>query len=83
MDDRRKRMKYRFNHMGLAENDVLFGSFANNHLETLSDELVDQLEALLDVNDNNLFNWAAGREPLPKKYDNEIFDLIKNFKVSL
>ncbi|MBT3764720.1 MAG: succinate dehydrogenase assembly factor 2 [Rhodospirillaceae bacterium] len=83
MDDRRKRMKFRFNHMGMAENDVLFGSFANAHLETLSDELVDQLEALLDVNDNDLFNWAAGREPVPEKYDNEIFNLIQNFKLSL
>lgn len=83
MDDRRKRMKFRFNHMGMAENDVLFGTFANTHLETLSDELVDQLEALLDVNDNDLFNWIAGREPVPAKYDNEIFDLIINFKLSL
>ena len=83
MDDRRKRMKFRFNHMGMAENDVLFGSFANAHLETLSDELVDQFEALLDVNDNDLFNWAAGREPVPEKYDNEIFNLIQNFKLSL
>jgi antitoxin CptB len=83
MDDRRKRIKFRFNHMGMAENDVLFGSFASAHLETLSEELVDQLEALLDVNDNDLFNWAAGREPVPAEYDNELFNLIKNFKLSL
>ena len=81
MDDRRKRMKFRFNHMGWAENDVLFGQFANTHIETLSDELIDQLEALLDVTDGELFNWVAGKEPIPLQYDNEIFKLIKNFKV--
>ncbi|MGY9015139.1 MAG: FAD assembly factor SdhE [Rhodospirillales bacterium] len=52
-------------------------------METLSDELLDQLEALLDVTDGELFNWVAGKEPVPDEYDNEIFCLIKNFKVRI
>ena len=83
MDDRRKRMKFRFNHMGWAENDNLFGQLANKHMATLSDELVDQLEALLDVTDGERFNWVAGKEPVPNEYNNEIFLLIKNFKVRI
>lgn len=72
MDARRKRLLYRFQHCGMKENDILLGGFAERHVADLDEEEVRLFEALLDENDNDLYNWFTGREPLPGRLDNAL-----------
>ena len=59
MDPRRKRLLYRCQHCGMKENDILLGRFAGAHIGGLSEQQMDQLEALLQQGDHDLYNWIT------------------------
>ena len=80
MDPRRKRILFRSRHRGMQEMDLVFGRFAERHLEGLNDKQLDRLEALLDENDLDLFNWITGRERVPEALDHDVMDLILSCK---
>ena len=63
MDPRRKRLLYRCQHCGMKENDILLGRFAGAHIGDLSEQQMDQLEALLLQGFNKFrgFDWM--KEP--------------------
>lgn len=79
MDDRRKRLLFRANHCGIKENDALMGGFAEAKLTELSDDQLGRLEALLAVNDQDLYKWITGAVPVPDAYDTDVFNLIRDF----
>jgi len=72
MDDDRKRLLFHCTHMGMMENDVLFGDFARKHLQSLTNQDVKDLEALLSNNDMDLFMWASGKESAPQEWDSPV-----------
>lgn len=76
-DVRRKRLLFRCNHMGTAENDLIFGGFAEAELGRLNDEQLTCLEALLKENDNDLYNWLTGKAPPPPAHDHEVMKMLK------
>ena len=58
MDPRRKRLLFRARHMGTAENDLLFGRFAEARLAGLTEEQVARFR-----------DPAGGRRPGPQRLD--------------
>lgn len=46
------------------ESDLLLSTFAAAHLPTLSPELLDQYDLLLDENDWDIYYWATQKEQL-------------------
>lgn len=78
LDVRRKKLSFRCHHMGTAENDHIFGRFAEAHLDFLDEAQLDQLEAFLAEGDNDLYDWVTGRKTLPKHHDNDLVRLIRN-----
>ena len=81
MDARRKRLLFRSAHRGMQENDLFLGRFAERHLETMNDEQLDRFEALLEENDNDLFNWISRRESPPPALNHDVMKMISNFKI--
>lgn len=79
MDDKRKRLLFHCTHMGMKENDVLFGGFARAHVADLSDRDVADLEALLENNDQDLFNWVIGGAQVPEAWDTPVLRRIQAF----
>ena len=65
LDTRRRRLLYRATHCGTQENDILFGGFVRRHIGTFSELELADVEALLEVPDNELADWLTGRLPLP------------------
>lgn len=81
MDDTRlKMLKYRANHRGFREADIIIGGFADAHLHELSPAQVDEFERLIDQEDQYLYAWIIGREPTPEQFDGEVMDLIRSFR---
>lgn len=72
MDNDRKRLLFHCTHMGMMENDVLFGRFAREHLKTMSFQDVQDLEAVLANNDMDLFKWASQEMPVPKEWNTPV-----------
>ena len=60
--------------------DKLLGAFTNKYINELnSTDLID-LEDLLNIDDNNLYNFYVGLKTDIKLKDNNINHLFKNFK---
>lgn len=76
MDNDRKRLLFHCTHMGMMENDVLFGGFAKSCLQLLNPQDVLDLEAVLKNNDMDLFKWASGKAPVPVEWDTPVMRQI-------
>lgn len=80
MNFRRKRIVFCADHMGMRELDLLVGSFAKTYVPGMSNDLLDQFEALLQEENIDLFNWITGKEMPPKHIDTPLFKLIVKHK---
>ena len=76
----KKKIIYRSNYRGTKEMDKLLGAFTNRYLDTLDDEDLGELIKLLEIDDNNLYNFYNGLNTNIEFEDNKINNLFKNFK---
>ena len=60
--------------------DKLLGAFTNKYINELSNEDLTNLEKLLEIDDNNLYNFYNGLKIDIKIEKNKINLLFKNFK---
>ena len=75
----KKKIIYRSNYRGTKEMDKLLGAFTKKYIDELNNEDLADLEKLLDIDDNNLYNFFNGLETNFKFADNKINLLFKNF----
>ena len=59
--------------------DKLLGAFTKKYIDILDNKDLLDLMKLLDVDDNNLYNFHNGLEIDLKMEDNNINNLFKNF----
>ncbi|MCH9020426.1 MAG: succinate dehydrogenase assembly factor 2 [Proteobacteria bacterium] len=77
---RRKRLHFRSWHRGTRELDLVLGGFADRHLAGLTPEQLDRYESLIANPDPDIYQWVSGGRAVPAAYDNDVMELIKNFK---
>ena len=76
----KKKIIYRSNYRGTKEMDKLLGAFTNKYINQLNDiDLID-LEKLLDIDDNNLYNFYNGLNTDVEFENNNINNLFRNFE---
>ena len=76
----KKKIIYRSNYRGTKEMDNLLGAFTDQYLNKLSKKDLLEMEKLLEIDDNNLYNFYNG---LPTNIDievNNVNQLFQNFK---
>ena len=76
----KKKIIYRSNYRGTKEMDKLLGAFTNKYLNELDYNDLNELIKLLEVDDNNLYNFYNGLTTNIEFEDNKINNLFKNFK---
>ena len=76
----KKKIIYRSNYRGTKEMDKLLGAFTNKYLDQLDSEDLNELIKLLEIDDNNLYNFYNGLDTDIVFEDNKINNLFKNFK---
>ena len=76
----KKKIIYRSNYRGTKEMDKLLGAFTNKYLEQLDYEDLNELIKLLEIDDNNLYNFYNGLNTNIEFEDNKINNLFKNFQ---
>ena len=76
----KKKIIYRSNYRGTKEMDKLLGAFTSKYLDQLNNEDLKELIKLLEIDDNNLYNFYNGLNTNIKFEDNKINNLFKNFK---
>jgi antitoxin CptB len=75
-----KRLKYRSAHRGTKELDLIFGAFAQHHLDAMSAAEIDQYEAILAADEHDIYGWLTGQVPVPPEHDNEAMAKILSFE---
>ena len=76
----KKKIIYRSNYRGTKEMDKLLGAFTSKYLDQLNEEDLKELITLLEIDDNNLYNFYNGLNTNIEFEDNKINNLFKNFK---
>ena len=75
----KKKIIYRSNYRGKREMDKLLGSFTKKYINVLSERDLNDLQKLLDIDDDNLFNYYNGLKTDIKFTKNNVNLLFKNF----
>ncbi len=73
------RLRFRAWRRGFKEADLVLGTFADQHLAKLDASGLDAFEALLAVDDQDIYAWVTGREAPPPEHDTEVMTLLKSF----
>ena len=76
----KKKIIYRSNYRGTKEMDKLLGAFTSKYINELNYEDLNELIKLLEIDDNNLYNFYNGLNTNIQFEDNKINRLFKNFK---
>tara|TARA_B100001063_G_scaffold238767_1_gene261363 strand:- start:42 stop:311 length:270 start_codon:yes stop_codon:yes gene_type:complete len=80
IDQLKKKIIYRSTYRGTREMDKLLSTFTNSHIDNLTNEDLMDLEKLLDIDDNNLYNYYNNLKTDIKFKNNRVNLLFKNFK---
>ena len=80
IDQLKKKIIYRSNYRGTKEMDKLLGAFTNKYINELSNEDLANLEKLLEIDDNNLYNFYNGLNTDIKFENNNVNNLFRNFE---
>ena len=78
----KKKIIYRSNYRGTREMDKLLGAFTKEYINELNNNDLINLEKLLNVDDDNLYNFYNGLKTDTEFEKNNISELFKNFKYS-
>ena len=76
----KKKIIYRSNYRGTKEMDKLLGAFTKKYVDQLNYEDLNELTKLLEIDDNNLYNFYNGLKTDLEFENNKINNLFKNFK---
>ena len=80
IDDLKKKIIYRSTYRGTKELDKLLSSFTRSILNELSDDELLDLSSLLELDDENLYNFNQGLKTTVTIKDNKVSKLFKDFK---
>ena len=76
----KKKIIYRSNYRGTKEMDKILGAFTNKYIDELDTNDLLDLEKLIDIDDDNLYNFYNGLKTDIEIDENKINLLFKSFK---
>jgi antitoxin CptB len=79
-DTRLKRLKFRAWRRGFREADLILGPFVDKYAAGFSAGQLDELEALLENADQDLYEWIVEKEVAPPEADGEILKSLRAFR---
>lgn len=77
LEIRRKRVCFQAWHRGTREMDFIFGGYVDAHLANMDTRALDQLEALMEVDDQTLFRWISGVMDVPEDFKTDIMATLQ------
>lgn len=74
-EHRIKRLKMRSMRRGIKEMDLILTAYADTKLARMDDASLAQYDALLNENDQDLYQWVTGQVSAPDRYMELIGDI--------
>jgi antitoxin CptB len=81
-DALRRRLLFQARHRGVKELDLILGPFAEHHLADFSGSELRDFALLLAEPDPDIYDWLAGRVPLPDRLHNHVTSLLLAFRIA-
>jgi antitoxin CptB len=72
---RLRRLTMRSMRRGIKEMDIILTRFAASDMPGLSAQSLDLYDALLEENDQDLYQWVTGQVPAPARFSGLIHDI--------
>ena len=79
IQDLKKKIIYRAAYRGTKEMDSLIGSFTKKYINVLNEEDLICLYDLINIDDENLYNFKQGQKTTTKFDDNRVNKLFRDF----
>ncbi len=79
-DHRLKRLQMRSMRRGIKEMDLILSAYAERNLPTMDDAALTLYDALLNENDQDLYQWVTGQTPSPDRFATLIADISQVFQ---
>ncbi len=76
LDKRRRKILFRCWHRGIREMDIVMGQFADRNIDKLTEDELDTLEQILEVDDRDLIRWITAEIDTPADFDTPLFRAI-------
>ena len=77
-DIREKRLRMRSMRRGTKEMDIILEGFVAMSLSNFDNGTLDEYEALLDENDQDLYQWISGQIDIASQHT-KVINLIKTY----
>ena len=75
----RKRLIYRSKQRGWLEVDLLLGTFATEHIPTMTQDELNEYELILNQETLDIFNFIIERDPLPEELDTPVMQTLRDY----
>ncbi|MEM8653796.1 MAG: succinate dehydrogenase assembly factor 2 [Pseudomonadota bacterium] len=75
-----KRLHMRSMRRGIKEMDLILSTYASRHLAAMSEAELDVYDALLNENDQDLYQWVTGQTAPPDHLAALIGDVARTFQ---
>lgn len=75
METRKKRLAMRSMRRGTKEMDILLIRYSGEKLAGMDAAALDAYEALLEENDQDLYQWISGQKPAPAPHEALVADI--------
>jgi len=76
-----KQIIYRSTHRGTKEMDILLGEFVKKYIYDLNVEDLNDLNEIMDINDDVLYEWYFNKINNEEIVHNRISQKLRNFKL--
>lgn len=80
IEARRKRLLWRASHRGIREMDMLLGGFTRARIAAMNEHELAELEAIIDIPDQDILSWATGQAVVPKGQATPLLAEILSFR---
>ena len=77
---RRKRLLWRATHRGIKEMDLILGGFVVRHIESFDAGQLSELEAIIDISDQEMLTWATKQAPIPAEHASPLLVQILDYR---
>ena len=77
----KKKIKFRAEYRGTKEMDLLLGNFVKKYINIFSINDLHELYKILDISDEDLTKCILNKDPSIKLPNNNVVNLLKDFKI--
>ena len=74
----KKKIIFKASHRGSKEMDILLGNFINKYIELFNENELSLFNAILECDDDDIYQWIIGKKEIPNQHSNRGFSLLIN-----